>query len=527
MNKQLWELYKESERGKNCIALFSLETNDSYESVNKIAEFLSQPQFGNNELNGSYINWWIDVFLCNIQERGLRPETWTRESFAKLVENLDIFLPIAHDDGTISFDRSESKTFLKKNMFRDKAAFTHCFSLALYYTEKNFKFKPLLLPYRFDIFQKNCDSLRIEIPDIPRTKNYKEYCLYYWDINVVLNEFQLENKLSDAEMCACLYDFSMLLYEESTTTQLPKPTNVWFTGGSGKEDFALLDSLGKDFGINKSCLWACNEKTRRGDIIVMYCKTPRSYIHSIWRASSNGIFNPFDCYHCRTNLCDGILTPPISIKGLKNDKYMSQIPIVRSNLQGLNGVELSAKDYSELLRMIEEKGGDISQYPKLFEGESVDFGKINVEKDVEENILIPILQRLGYNESDWTRQLSLKAGRKEKAIPDFVFFPQGERHFESAPMVIEAKFDMSSMQELQNAFKQGLSYARLLHASIMGICDKERLVLYKIDLNGSADYNAPIFEDHWASIYSNSEIGAELNHLIGREAIESINSRIS
>ena len=40
-----------------------------------------------------------------------------------------------------------------------------------------------------------------------------------------------------------------------------------------------------------------------------------------------------------------------------------------------------------------------------------------------------MLKRLGYTESDWTRQLSQKAGRKEKAIPDFVFFPKGEKHF--------------------------------------------------------------------------------------------------
>ena len=61
---------------------------------------------------------------------------------------------------------------------------------------------------------------------------------------------------------------------------------------------------------------------------------------------------------------------------------MSQIPIVRKNLQGINGVELSALDYSELLRLIEQKGGDISALPKLYEAEDVDFGEIKLEKDV-------------------------------------------------------------------------------------------------------------------------------------------------
>ena len=41
-----------------------------------------------------------------------------------------------------------------------------------------------------------------------------------------------------------------------------------------------------------------------------------------------------------------------------------------------------------------------------------------------------MLLQLGYSEADWSRQLSQKAGRTEKAIPDFVFFQRGEKHFE-------------------------------------------------------------------------------------------------
>lgn len=44
-------------------------------------------------------------------------------------------------------------------------------------------------------------------------------------------------------------------------------------------------------------------------------------------------------------------------------------------------------------------------YPRLYVGTPIDFGEIKLEKDVEENILIPILKRMGYNNTDWTRQL--------------------------------------------------------------------------------------------------------------------------
>ena len=111
-----------------------------------------------------------------------------------------------------------------------------------------------------------------------------------------------------------------MLTETSTSSELPKPTNVWLTGAGGG-DFTFLDSLGENPNGNDQQIWACNERTRRGDIIVLYCTSPRSYIHSIWRSNSGGIFNPFDYYHCRTTVCDGILTPHITFKDLKNDEY--------------------------------------------------------------------------------------------------------------------------------------------------------------------------------------------------------------
>ena len=123
------------------------------------------------------------------------------------------------------------------------------------------------------------------------------------------------------------------------------------------------------------------------------------------------------------------------------------------------------------------------------------------------------------NAGDRSRQLSQKAGRKEKAIPDFVFFPRGERHFENAPMVIEAKLDMSLIAEQQKAFSQSLSYARMLRSSIMGICDKERLVLYRVDANGASDRNQPLYESHWKAISSDEIEGAKLKQLIGREIV--------
>ena len=486
MNRQLWNMYKESSRGEACIELFNPERDNIVDSAFGILKHSSI--WGADHIDDDFIDVLQDTFWVwdmNFTERGFYPQEWSKNSFMVFAENFDILYPKLTEKGEVELSEDNHVVFkegayaIKSDEYRVKAALIHRLSLLFYYLFDDFK--PILLPTRFDIIQRNCNALGIEMPAIPRTNDYKLYLSYFYDICEAWNSFQKENNLTDAELCACIYDFASMLLspEESTNSDLPKPTNVWLTGASGKCDFAFLDTLEVEAGDNRENIWACNERTRRGDIIVLYCTTPRSYIHSIWRSNSGGIFNPFD--------------------------------------------ELSAQDYSELLRLIEQKGGDISALPKLYESEDVDFGDIKLEKDVEENILIPMLRKkLGYNEEDWTRQLSLKAGRGLKAIPDFVFFAKGDKHFETAPFVIEAKLDMSLMREQINAFSQGLSYAKMLRSSLMGICDKERLIIYRVDNTGSADRNAPIFEEHWASIYKDPVVGARLNQIIGKEAVKDL-----
>ena len=515
MNKKMWNLYKDSEDGKKTIELFNPNVEDAYAGIEGLFEYAMK---WGSMVEPKYASTWFFLFYTNFTANNLLGENNpTREEFGNFMESFSIVESEIDEEGNISFYEDAKALWIKKDDYRKKAAIVHLLSAFLFY---HFDFfKPILLQNHFDIIQRNCDALGIELPPIPHSKDYKAYLMYYYDICEAMNGFQKEQELSDAEFCACLYEFAPMLLSDDKNSDLPKPVNVWLTGSAGKGDFEYLDNLGKTTDFNTGNIWACNERTRRGDIIVVYCNSPRSYIHSIWRANSAGIFNPFDYFHCRTTVCDGVRVPEISFKELKADSYFSNIPIVRRNLQGINGIELTAQDYSELLRFIREKGGDTSKLPKLFEGGDINFGEIKLEKDVEENILIPMLQRIGYTDADWSRQLSQKAGRTEKAIPDFVFFPRGEKHFENAPMVIEAKLDMSLITEQQKAFSQGLSYARMLRSSIMGICDKERIIIYSVDKKGSADRNNPLYENHWKAIYSNEIEGAKLKQIIGREVV--------
>ncbi len=305
----------------------------------------------------------------------------------------------------------------------------------------------------------------------------------------------------------------MLLEETSKQVEMPEPTNIWLTGGSKDDYKVFLENPIK--GENSA--WTCNENAKHGDIIVMYVLSPYSCIQSIWRAEIDGIYTPFNFYNSRTRVTNGILIPQITLNELKADEYFSKLPITRKNFQGVNGVQFSATDYKELQRLLKTKGFDTSCLPQLYKPNLEFEGSLKIEKDVEEKLLIPLLEKLGFTENDWSRQLSQKAGRNEKAIPDFVFLPKGELHFQNAPMIIEAKFDMNSTIERTKSYNQALSYARMMKSSIFGICDKDRLIIYK-EHNGFFDRFKPTFEKHWQNI-NDEEIFRQLKLLIGKNAL--------
>ena len=116
------------------------------------------------------------------------------------------------------------------------------------------------------------------------------------------------------------------------------------------------------------------------------------------------------------------------------------------------------------------------------------------------------------------RQLSQKVGHKEKAIPDFVFMPRGEKHFQDAPMIIEAKYAITSIIERTKSYNQALSYARMMKSHVFGICDKYRLIVYK-ESRGYFDRSKPAFEKHWESI-NDPDVFGQLKLLIGKNAVE-------
>ena len=130
------------------------------------------------------------------------------------------------------------------------------------------------------------------------------------------------------------------------------------------------------------------------------------------------------------------------------------------------------------LALLREKGVDTSGLPQLEEVEIEDVDLRN-ERDVELHLLEPLLAELGFQPSDWIRQMKLRVGRSEKAIPDYVLLPAERRedHAPRAAWVWEAKFSIRSHQQLRKDFEQATSYARLVGALGVSLLSREGLWL--------------------------------------------------
>jgi len=516
MNKNIWDLYKNSERGKKAIVLFTfVDGENEVERAKEIFQKYNEYFGGKGIIDYCTANFCYvinNIFSDKLEQK---EEEKSFDYFERLIDNIGISDVNIDKDGKCYKEKTDnSYVFARRGDYKTLCAILSEISLALYCLNPD-TFFPILFREQFDVFMKILDVLEIPMPELPAKSDKRGRLLLYNELNYEIIKFSEKNELTIEETCACVYDFAfMMLEEDKNKTEMPEPTNIWLTGAS-KENYKTFLENPVD---GAKYVWTCHENTKRGDIIVMYVVSPYSCIQSIWRADIDGVYTPFNYYNSRTRATNGIVIPHITLNELKADPYFSQLPIIRKNFRGVNGVQFSANDYKELQKILKEKSFDVSVLPQLYSPDLEIVSQLKNEKDVEEKLLIPLLDKLGYSETDWTRQLSQKAGRKEKAIPDFVFLPKGEVHFQNAPMIIEAKFDMSSTIERTKSYNQALSYARLMKSSVFGICDKDRLVIYK-EKKGYFDRFKPIFEKHWQGI-NDVEAFRQLKLLIGKEVIE-------
>ena len=287
-------------------------------------------------------------------------------------------------------------------------------------------------------------------------------------------EFRRYLNLKPNEFAAFIYDFGVKSLKKIKKDELPQPAKVWFVG-AGDWDYEFLDNADE----SSTDTWgAGNERIKSGDIIIMYCTNPRKCIHSIWRAISDSFINPFAYYYYLVNIGFPMKINPIGFQTLASNSILKENSTVKAKMQGLNGKPLNQNEYSELIRLIKESGIDTSDFPKLTRyNHSTE--NINDERDVEIILIEPLLKRIGLTNDDWMRQMPIRMGRGVRYFPDYAVFFNCKRGEETAKIIIEAKYEILTDKQLEEAYIQAKSYAIRLQSYLFIIADKNCLYLFE------------------------------------------------
>ncbi|MBX2994789.1 MAG: hypothetical protein KF681_08200 [Bdellovibrionaceae bacterium] len=468
LNKFLWDMYLESSKGKQWLEFFAnLEERHAKHDVS-LQEFTSSWAY-EGTLHPS--NYDVKTVIESVSDaiRELRQcekdklipssvDSWPEAE--AYFQGVDTLCPDEDEEASL-FEVDDIKTL----------------SAALYCMYPKFFFPYYFYP-NFYALEKIFGEFGIFLPPVPPKSDYDARFFYYLEICKSLFNFWVSLDLETEHLPVFLYGFAPEVVDLKfpEISNLPEPNRAWFVGGgiSNNGDFEFLDNIDE----RTRTFWQGSKETSVGDIIVMYCLSPRSRIHSIWRAVRPGGVEPFRGFYNTVWMGLPQLVEPITLRELKSDLLFSQFPLVRSNMHGVNGKPIAKKYYDRLLILLESKGMDISALPRLSDKEIANT-RIRTERDVEIQILEPLLNELGFKKSDWRRQVKLRVGRKDKVIPDYLINAKDNSREKSitADWVWEAKMSIITNDQLQKDFGQVCSYARLVNANGVGLLSKEGIWL--------------------------------------------------
>lgn len=451
--KYTWSLYAQSEHGKEVKNRF--ESDYLASSASMFDLFIEyNPQEAKYISKGNFDDLCETLFAYGVDEYDSPTSIEQAKVFFESIIDLGIYY--------------ESHCFTEKGDYRRMLADIVALSFVLYVCYPDY-FIPYLYRYRFFDLKNVADKFDISLPEYPKKSDNKARCMYYWRLCELFYFFRQENNLTSAELCAFLYDFAPNLIGK-IEKDMPKPAQAWFIGGKISDKESKQDVI----------FWQGNKDTKRGDILVHYETSPVCAITHIWIAQTDGVIDPFFHFYSNIYVGDKIRIPNITQLEIRKSQHFSSHPLVRKNFQGVNGTPISSDDYKELLRLIDEKGFDTNKLPQLYAPRLPRNPNIKLERDVEVILLEPLLNSLGFSEGDgYIRQIPIRAGRGSRIYPDYALNCKISKNDVTAKVLIEAKLYMRNSQELESAFIQAKSYAKLLDSSVIVLCDKECLIVYR------------------------------------------------
>ena len=463
-NAFVWQLYKESERGKRAIEHCSSFANALYNSTYSTLFF----GLSFDEIPSGYLEADSDNarFISAIKEFA------EKECVKNIQQATELFDHLVSAGLPFHFPAEIEATTFTAEDITDLIQYV---SIGLHLAHPDY-FIPYGFVNSFADLQRISELFKLALPPIPTKKDARGREQYYAQLNNAFYEFRKSYGLSSAEMCAFLHDFALRFLTENSDT-LPEPSKVWpvIAGVYNEDDFQWLADATQD----SLAPWNGNPNIRVGDVLLIYCIRPHNALCYLARAITDGFVDPF-CHYYNVVWLGGVFPiPPITFRELSAHPQLAQSSVIKTRMQGPNSGSFTLEEYDAILAIMASKGQDVSQLPRPQTVSFLPSTELQNERDVEVSLIEPLLMQLGYTEKDWLRQMRLQMGRGERIYPDYVFGAETKRGEERAEMVLEAKFTISGEKAFREAYAQAVSYAYRLQAEVLMLASREGLWVFK------------------------------------------------
>ena len=377
------------------------------------------------------------------------------------------------DETCASFDEFEkamSVEFIDEEEARFLQESVPILSVELFFKYPEYAF-PYLFPRHFYKMQTICKMFDIVLSELPQKKHSERFS-YYFKICRALHGFRVRHGLSPTELCVFVYGFAERMVDDFILANMSKANTIYMVHAS-KGDAEKF--LSKELHSDTVTIWQGRPEMMPGDIVLMYEISPYRRIGSVWRAVSPGFDDPFECYPGKVFLGEPVKIPPIGFKRLMDDAVWSKNAAVKAHMQGGSTRCCSVKEYDSMKAMISsaDPSFDLSKLPPSPKDMERFCGSLNIEKDVEEKLLEPFLRSIGFSESDWKRQYSIRVGRNNSARPDYVVGLKEKNDCATADFVFEAKLTIPTKRQLRKDFGQVRPYGLMLAAKVIALVSRE------------------------------------------------------
>lgn len=469
LNPFVWELYLNSAEGQTAVQYF-----EGLHDYTKNEGYLLPLHGVNDWLEAQYEDtqfpWTLGEMPGDASTLIQRVMDYARKHSVDTPEQVHSFLTELVTSSGLQLSDEPDDVMNLDTAFADMSMVT----LALHLAHPEV-FVPYSFSGRYYVFLRIAAQFGIPLPPVPAKKEHLERWLYYAHYCSALQEFRRNHEMTVPQLLAFLNNFAAYYVLSMESSELPEPRNAWLLIGGGEQDgdYGDLENTEEEAKFN----WQGSLDMRRGDVGVMYIRSPVKAVHSLCRVVEDAYEDPFFHYKQAVQLGQFQKVPRIPFRELAAAPVMAQSQHIKRNLQGMSGQMLSRSEYLDILDLLKAKGFDLAQAPQLPEESAVNLTELANERDVERLLLEPLLKRMGV--TDWVRQLPVRMGRGERVYPDYAIGVTGQFPEQRVRALVEVKYRAPGERAWRDAFLQAKSYALRLGARTLLLAAAEGVRVYR------------------------------------------------